>query len=42
LGSFQGDSTSGQVTVKVDEVTSEDLEAAMHDLDLEILDIRET
>jgi acetoin utilization protein AcuB len=42
LGSFQGDTTSGQVTVKVDEVTAEELEAAMRDLDLEILDIRET
>ena len=43
LGSFQGDDpTSGQMTVKVDQVTSEVLEAAMHDLDLEILDIRET
>lgn len=43
LGSFQGDDpTSGQMTVKVDQVTSEVLEAAMHDLGLEILDIRET
>jgi acetoin utilization protein AcuB len=43
LGSFQGDDpTTGQMTVKVDEVTAEVLEAAMKDLDLEILDIRET
>ena len=43
LGSFQGDDpTTGQMTVKVDQVTAEVLEAAMHDLDLEILDIRET
>ncbi len=43
LGSFQGDDpTSGQMTVKVDEVSAEVLEGAMHDLDLEILDIRET
>jgi acetoin utilization protein AcuB len=42
LGSFKGDPTSGRVTVKVDEVTAEELEAAMRDLDLEIVDIRET
>ena len=43
LGSFQGDDpTTGQMTVKVDEVSAEVLETAMHDLDLEILDIRET
>ena len=41
LGSFMGDDpTTGVVTVKVEDVSAEDLEAAMHALDLKILDSR--
>jgi acetoin utilization protein AcuB len=43
LGSFLGDDpTTGIVTVKVVDVPADQLEAAMHDLGLEILDSRET
>jgi acetoin utilization protein AcuB len=43
LGSFQGeDPTTGPVTVKVQDVQMDELQEAMDDLDLEILDIRET
>ncbi len=43
LGSFLGDDpTTGIVTVKVVDVPEDQLEAAMHDLGLEILDSRET
>jgi acetoin utilization protein AcuB len=43
LGSFLGDDpTTALVTVKVDEISAEDLEAAMRELDLEIQDLRET
>jgi acetoin utilization protein AcuB len=43
LGSFLGDDPStALVTVKVDEVSAQELEAAMHDLNLDIRDIRET
>lgn len=43
LGSFLGDDpTTGVVTVKVEDVPADELEAAMRDLDLEILDARET
>jgi acetoin utilization protein AcuB len=43
LGSFLGDDpTTGVVTVKVEDVPADELEAAMRDLDLEILDTRET
>jgi len=43
LGSFLGeDPTTALVTVKVDDVSAEDLEAAMHELDLDIRDVRET
>jgi acetoin utilization protein AcuB len=42
LGSFLGDDpTTGVVTVKVEDVEADRLKAAMEDLDLEILDIRE-
>jgi len=42
LGSFLGDDPStALVTVKVEDVPPPDLEAAMHDLDLEIVDVRE-
>ena len=42
LGSFLGDDPStALVTVKVENVPPPDLEAAMHDLDLEIVDVRE-
>lgn len=42
LGTFLGDDpTTGVVTVKVDDVAVDQLEAAMHDLGLEILDARE-
>ena len=41
LGSFLGDDpTTGVVTVKVEDVTAEELETAMRALDLEILDSR--
>jgi len=43
LGTFLGDDpTTGVVTVKVEGVPVDQLEAAMQDLDLEIEDIRET
>ena len=43
LGSFLGeDPTTGIVTVKVVDVPADQLEAAMHDLGLDILDSRET
>jgi acetoin utilization protein AcuB len=43
LGTFLGDDpTTGVVTVKVEDVPSDELQAAMEDLDLEILDVRET
>jgi acetoin utilization protein AcuB len=43
LGTFLGDDpTTGVVTVKVEDVPTDDLKAAMEDLDLEILDVRET
>ena len=43
LGSFLGDDpTTGIVTVKLVDVPADKLEAAMQELDLEILDIRET
>ena len=43
LGSFLGDDpTTGIVTVKVVDVPADQLEAAMQELGLEILDIRET
>jgi acetoin utilization protein AcuB len=42
LGSFLGDDPStGLITVKVEDVSLAELEAAMHDLDLEIVDVRE-
>jgi acetoin utilization protein AcuB len=42
LGTFLGDDpTTGVVTVKVEDVAIDQLEAAMHDLGLEILDARE-
>jgi acetoin utilization protein AcuB len=42
LGSFLGDDpTTGVVTVKVEDVPVEELEAAIHDLGMKILDIRE-
>jgi acetoin utilization protein AcuB len=42
LGSFLGDDPStALVTVKVEDVPPPDLEAAMHDLDLKIVDVRE-
>lgn len=42
LGTFLGDDpTTGVVTVKVEGVAADTLEAAMHDLDLNILDSRE-
>lgn len=42
LGSFLGDDpTTAIVTVKVEDVSSQELEAAMEDLDLKILDARE-
>jgi acetoin utilization protein AcuB len=42
LGTFLGDDpTTGVVTVKVEDVPADELEAAMRDLDLEILDARE-
>jgi acetoin utilization protein AcuB len=42
LGTFLGDDpTTGIVTVKVEDVSSETLMAAMRDLDLEILDARQ-
>jgi acetoin utilization protein AcuB len=43
LGSFLGDDPStGLITVKVEDVSLAELEAAMHDLDLEIVDARES
>jgi acetoin utilization protein AcuB len=43
LGTFLGDDpTTGVVTVKVEDVPGDELQAAMKDLDLEILDARET
>jgi acetoin utilization protein AcuB len=43
LGTFLGDDpTTGVVTVKVEDVPGDVLQAAMEDLDLEILDARET
>jgi acetoin utilization protein AcuB len=43
LGSYAGDDpTTAVVTVKVSDMTASALEAAMRDLDLKILDIRET
>jgi acetoin utilization protein AcuB len=43
LGTFLGDDpTTGVVTVKVEDVPGDELQAAMEDLDLEILDARET
>ena len=43
LGTFLGDDpTTGVVTVKVEGVPGDELKAAMEDLDLEILDARET
>ncbi len=43
LGTFLGDDpTTGVVTVKIEGVPADQLEAAMQDLDLEIEDIRET
>jgi acetoin utilization protein AcuB len=43
LGTFLGDDpTTGVVTVKVEDVPTDELKAAMEDLDLEILDARET
>jgi acetoin utilization protein AcuB len=43
LGTFLGDDpTTGVVTVKVEDVPVDELKAAMEDLDLEILDARET
>ncbi len=43
LGTFLGDDpTTGVVTVKVEDVPADELKAAMEDLDLEILDARET
>jgi acetoin utilization protein AcuB len=42
LGSFLGDDPStGLITVKVEDVSRAELEAAMHDLNLEIVDVRE-
>jgi acetoin utilization protein AcuB len=42
LGNFLGeDPTTGVVTVKVEDVTAEELEAAVNDLDMRVLDIRE-
>jgi acetoin utilization protein AcuB len=42
LGSFLGDDPStALVTVKVEDVPASDLEAAMHGLDLKIVDVRE-
>ena len=42
LGSFLGDDpTTGIVTVKVVDVPADQLEAAVHDLDMRVLDIRE-
>jgi acetoin utilization protein AcuB len=43
LGSFQGDDpTTGPLTVKVEDVTAEELEAAAQDLGMDILDTRES
>lgn len=43
LGTFLGeDPTTAVVTVKVVDVPADQLESAMHELDLEVLDIRET
>jgi acetoin utilization protein AcuB len=43
LGTFLGDDpTTGIVTVKVEGVPGDELQAAMEELDLEILDVRET
>ncbi len=43
LGTFLGDDpTTGVLTVKVEDVPVDQLEAAMQDLDLEIQDVRET
>jgi acetoin utilization protein AcuB len=42
LGSFLGDDpTTGVVTVKVEDVPAQELETAMHDLGMKVLDIRE-
>ena len=42
LGNFPGDDPATFfVTVKVEDVTAEELEAAVHDLDMRVLDIRE-
>ena len=43
LGGFQGDDpTTGVVTVKVEDVTAEELETAVRDLGMDILDARES
>jgi acetoin utilization protein AcuB len=43
LGGFQGeDPTTGVVTVKVEDVTAEELEAAVRDLGMDVLDTRES